>query len=124
MYVQEMRIFILNNWNELMKFWDEDTQTRYLLQQDNARLHTARTPMTKIQELGGIELLPNPAHCPYIAPSDYHLFRSIAQFLRRRNSENIEAVEVSLTEFFASKTTITICTRAHFLSSLYFSVMS
>ena len=30
-------------------------------QQDNVRPHTVRTTMTKIQELGGIELLPQPA---------------------------------------------------------------
>ena len=34
-----------------------------LLQQDNARPHTARSTMTKIQKLGGLELLPHPAYC-------------------------------------------------------------
>lgn len=58
----------------------------------------------KIQELGGIELLPHPAYSPDLAPSDYHLFRSMAHFLRRRNFDNIEAVQVGLAEFFASKT--------------------
>ena len=58
----------------------------------------------KIQELGGIELLPQPPHSPDLAPSDYHLFRSMAHFLGGRNFENIEAVEVGLTEFFPSKT--------------------
>ena len=32
------------------------------------------------------------------------IFRSIAYFLRERNFENIEAVEVGLAEFFASNT--------------------
>ena len=61
--------------------------------------------MTKIQELGGIELLPHPAYSPDLAPSDYHLFPPMAHFLRGRNFENFEAVEVGLTEFFASKKT-------------------
>ena len=78
-------------------------RNRVLLQQDNARPQSARTSMTKIQELGGIELLPHPVYSPDLAPSDYHLFRSMAQFLRGRNFENFEAVEVGLTEFFASK---------------------
>ena len=39
-----------------------------------ARPHTARTTMTKIHELGGIELLPHPAYNPDLANSDYHLF--------------------------------------------------
>ena len=65
--------------------------------------HTARTTMTKIQELGGIELLPHPAHSTDLAPSYYHLFRSMAHYLRGRYFENIEAVEVGLTEFFDQK---------------------
>ena len=69
-------------------------RNRVLLQQDNSRPHTARTTMTKIQELGGIELLPHPAHGSDLAPSDYHLFRSMAHFSRGRNFEDIEDVEV------------------------------
>ena len=60
--------------------------------------------MTKIQELGGIKLLPNPTYSPELAPSDYHLFRSMAHSLHGRNFENIKAVEVGPTKFFASKT--------------------
>ena len=56
-----------------------------------------------IQELGGNELLPNPAYSPDLSPSDYHLFRSVVHFLRGRNFENIATVEVDLTEFFVSK---------------------
>ena len=37
---------------------------RILLQQDNVRLHTARTTMTKIQKLGGMELL-QPWSCAF-----------------------------------------------------------
>ena len=40
-------------------------RNRVLLQQDNARSHTARTTMIKIQEFGGIELLPQPAYSPW-----------------------------------------------------------
>ena len=79
-------------------------QNRVLLQQDNARPHTTRTTMTKLQELGEIELLPHPAYSPDLAPTDYHLFRSMAHFLCGRNFENVEAVEVPLAEFLASKT--------------------
>ena len=51
---------------------------RVLLKRGNARPHTALTTMTKIQELGGIKLLPHPAYNSDLAPSDYHLFRSMA----------------------------------------------
>ena len=53
---------------------------RFILQQDNARLHTASATIIKIQEMGGIELLPHPAYSPDLAPSDYHLFQSMAHF--------------------------------------------
>ena len=77
---------------------------RNLLQQDNARPHTARRTMAEIQELGEIELLPHPTYSPDLVPSDYNLFQSMVYFLYGRNSRNIKAVEVGLTELFASKT--------------------
>lgn len=76
---------------------------RVLLQQDNARPHTAHLTQEKIAELEGIELLPHPAYSPDLAPSDYHLFRSMAHFLRGRRFDNDEQVEEACREFFASK---------------------
>lgn len=76
---------------------------RVLLQQDNARPHTARVTQNKITQLEGIEILPHPAFSPDLAPSDYHLFRSMAHFLRGRQFENIEQVENGCREFFLSK---------------------
>ena len=96
--VDASTVFILNNWNEFMKLRDGYpaliNQNKVLLQQDNARPHIARTTITKIQELGGIELLPHPAYSPDLEPSDYHLFRSMAHFLHRRNFENILAASL------------------------------
>jgi histone-lysine N-methyltransferase SETMAR len=54
---------------------------RVLLQQDNARPHKTKKTLQKIEELEGIELLPHPAFSPNFEPSDYCLFRSMAQFL-------------------------------------------
>jgi histone-lysine N-methyltransferase SETMAR len=56
-----------------------------LLQQDNARPHTAKKTLQKIEELEGIELLPHPAFSPDLEPSDYYLFRSMAPFLCGKN---------------------------------------
>jgi histone-lysine N-methyltransferase SETMAR len=56
-----------------------------LLQQDNARPHTAKKTLQKIDELEGIDLLPNPAFSPDLEPTDYYLFRSMAQFFRGKN---------------------------------------
>jgi hypothetical protein len=55
---------------------------RMLLQQDNIRPHTAKKTPQKIEELGGIELLPHPTLSPDLEPSDYYLFCSVAQFFR------------------------------------------
>jgi hypothetical protein len=41
---------------------------RILLQQDNARPHTAKKTLQKIEELEGIELLPHPAFSPDLEP--------------------------------------------------------
>jgi hypothetical protein len=52
-----------------------------LLQQDKARPHMAKKTLQKIEELEGTELLSHPALSPDLEPSDYYLFRSMAQFL-------------------------------------------
>lgn len=74
-----------------------------LLQHDNARPHTSQTTRRTIQELGCIKVLPHPAYSPDIAPSDYHMFRSMAHFLRGRRFETLDNVEIGIQEFFASK---------------------
>jgi [histone H3]-lysine36 N-dimethyltransferase SETMAR len=76
---------------------------RVLLQQDNAKPHTSRQTKEKIAELDGIELLPHPAYSPDLAPSDYHLFRSMAHFLRGRSFNNLDDVEDGCRAFFGSK---------------------
>lgn len=76
---------------------------RVLLQQDNARPHTAKVTRDKIEELGGIEILPHPAFSPDLAPSDYYLFRSMAKFLRGKRFESRENIESAVQQFFASK---------------------
>jgi histone-lysine N-methyltransferase SETMAR len=75
---------------------------RVLLQQDNARPHTAKKTLQKIEELEDIKLLPHPAFSPDLEPSDYYLFRSMAQFLQVKKFQSVADVEVAV-EFFASK---------------------
>ncbi len=52
-------------------------------QHDNARPHVAKVVNAKLQELGW-KLLPHPPYSPDLAPSDYHLFRSLSNDLRDR----------------------------------------
>lgn len=77
---------------------------RILYQQDNAPPHVARSTRVKLQELDGIELMPHPAYSPDLAPSDYHLFRALAHFLKGRHFHTQADVESGVQEFFASKT--------------------
>jgi hypothetical protein len=74
-----------------------------LLQQDNARPHTVKKTLQKIEELEGIELLPHPALSPDLELSGDYLFLSMAQFLRGKNVQSVEDVEVAVKEFFASE---------------------
>jgi hypothetical protein len=58
-----------------------------ILQHDNARPHIENMTKADIQELDW-EILPHPPYSPDLAPSDYHLFRSLQQsawsFLQQR----------------------------------------
>ena len=47
--------------------------------------------------------MPLPAYSPDLAPSDYHIFRSMAPFLVCRKFNNEEDIKMGCREFFASK---------------------
>ncbi|CAK9833045.1 Histone-lysine N-methyltransferase SETMAR [Anthophora retusa] len=73
-----------------------------LFHHDNARPHTARITVEKIKNFNW-ELLPHPPYSPDLAPSDYHLFRSMQHFLSGKNFNNSEDVKSALNEYFNSK---------------------
>lgn len=74
----------------------------FLLQQDNAPAHTSRATQRAIRELE-FDVLPHPPYSPDLAPTDYHLFRSMAHFLKGRSFTRVEQVETVVQEFFDSK---------------------
>jgi hypothetical protein len=76
---------------------------RVFLQKDNARPHTAKKTLQKIEELEGIELLPHAAFSPALEPSDYYLLHSMAQFLRGKKFQYLADVEVAVEEFLLPK---------------------
>jgi histone-lysine N-methyltransferase SETMAR len=63
----------------------------------------AKKTLEKIEELEGIELLPHPTFSPDFEPSDYYMFRSMAQSLRGKKFQSVADVEVAVEEFFSSK---------------------
>ncbi|EYC37962.1 hypothetical protein Y032_0754g2063 [Ancylostoma ceylanicum] len=50
-----------------------------LLLMGNAKPHISKKSSEKLKDLG-IELVPHPPHSPDLAPSDYHVFRSMQSF--------------------------------------------
>lgn len=70
---------------------------------DNARPHIANIVKKKLESLNW-ELLPHPPYSPDLAPSDYHLFRSLSNDLRGKKFEKETDLKKYLSEFFASQT--------------------
>lgn len=69
---------------------------------DNARPHTSLMTRQKLTELGW-EVLMHPPYSPDIAPSDYHLFRSLQNSLDGKKLANKRAAENHVAKFFADK---------------------
>jgi [histone H3]-lysine36 N-dimethyltransferase SETMAR len=73
-----------------------------ILLHDNAKPHVSKDVKTIINGLGW-ETLSHPAYSPDLAPSDYHLFRSMAHALAEQKFSSYENVQIWVEEWFASK---------------------
>lgn len=69
---------------------------------DNARPHTAKLTREKLDEFGW-KVIPHPPYSPDLAPTDYHLFRSLSSKLRNKTFDDETHIKAYLTEFFDSK---------------------
>lgn len=77
-------------------------QGQVILLHDNARPHTARNTKAALATLEW-EILLHPPYSPDLAPSDYHLFRSLTNHLRDRCFDKEEDLRQDLNAFFDSK---------------------
>lgn len=77
-------------------------RSRDVFLDDNAKPHRSRQTNAKIQELGW-QRLDHPPYSPDLAPSDFHLFRSLQHFLKGKRFDDIDEMQESLEEFFDSK---------------------
>jgi len=71
--------------------------------QDNAKPHVSLTTRQKLLQFGW-DVLPHLPYSPDIAPSDFHLFRSLQNSLIGKNFTSLEDCKKHLEEFFAYKT--------------------
>lgn len=78
----------------------DTSKTKFL--NDNARPHIAKITQQKIEELGWT-VLPHPPYSPDLAPSDYHLFRSMQHSLAEKKFKNNDEVKVWVSQFFESQ---------------------
>lgn len=69
---------------------------------DNARPHVAQVVKTYLDGTGW-EVLTHPPYSPDLAPSDYHLFRSMQNKLSGKRFTSVESIENWLDSFFDSK---------------------
>lgn len=75
---------------------------KILLLMDNARPHTSKRTQSKLRELE-IELVPHPPYSPDLAPSDFHIFRSLQSSFAGKKFTNREDVELAVNNFLKSK---------------------
>lgn len=75
---------------------------KVIFQHDNARPHVAKIVKDQLEELGW-EILPHPPYSPDVAPSDYHLFRSMASDLAKEQFNSETEVRNWIDRWIASK---------------------
>jgi hypothetical protein len=66
------------------------------------RPHVAKSNRERIENLGW-EVLPHAAYSPDLAPSDYHLFRSMQHFFQEKIYSEVESIKKDLNSYISSR---------------------
>ena len=69
---------------------------------DNARPHVAKSTREKLLKLGWITI-PHPPYSPDLAPTDYHLFRSLSNYLSEKKFDDENDLKTAVANFFDQK---------------------
>ena len=90
-------------WAEHWKTNGRNTTRDTIKQHNNARPHVAKVVKTYLETLKW-EVLPHPPlYSPDVAPSDYHLFRSMAHGLADQHFRSYEEIKNWIDSWIASK---------------------
>ncbi|KAG5319822.1 MOS1T transposase, partial [Pseudoatta argentina] len=88
------------NWEKCAHYYSRHDKIIFL--HNNARPHVAAPVKTYMETLNW-EVLPHPPYSPDIAPSDYHLFRSMALGLSKHHFTSYEDIKNWIDNWIASK---------------------
>ena len=70
---------------------------------DNARPDVAKSTRQKLLSLGWITI-PHPHYSSDMAPTDYHLYRSLSNYLQEKKFNDESQIKMDLLNFFDQKT--------------------
>ena len=74
-------------------------QDRVYFLHDNVRPHVAKSTREELLKLGWITILHSP-YSPDLAPIDYHLYRSLSDYLREKKFDDENDLKMDLIKFF------------------------
>ena len=99
---QNLHIAQAHRVNEAIQQKRPDKQGQVILLHDNARSHVVKTVKAALQELEW-EVFQHPPYSPNLAPTDYHLFRTLSNEMRGVAFDNDKDLENWLNNFFESR---------------------
>ena len=95
---QNLYIAQLHRVNEAIQQKRPDKQGQVILLHDNVGPHVARTLKAALQELDW-EILQHSPYSPDLAPTDYHIFRTLSNEMRSVTFDNDKDLENWLNNF-------------------------